>query len=216
MVNIDYFILLFLAGIIMNDKFFALKKEKQDRMINAALKVFACNGYAHASTDDIVAQAGISKGLLFHYFVNKIGLYSFVLDFSLKYVELELTTAVDKNDNDFFSTHLQIEEAKSSVMKIYPYMIAFLNSTADEDVLEALNEIRSKDDIVTAKRNELLKHSNVTAIRSEINPTKISEMIDIISNSIMLKCLKNDEEKPEIFYKEMREYLILLKGLSYK
>ena len=45
-----------------------LKKEKQDRMINAALKVFAMNGYQKASTDDIVKEAGISKGLLFHYF----------------------------------------------------------------------------------------------------------------------------------------------------
>ena len=51
----------------MNDKFFDLKKEKQDRMINAALKVFALRGYRHASTDDIVKEAGISKGLLFHY-----------------------------------------------------------------------------------------------------------------------------------------------------
>ena len=38
----------------MNEKFFDLKKEKQDRMINAALKVFAINGYQKASTDDIV------------------------------------------------------------------------------------------------------------------------------------------------------------------
>ena len=52
----------------MNEKFFDLKKEKQDRMINAALKVFALNGYRHASTDDIVREAAISKGLLFHYF----------------------------------------------------------------------------------------------------------------------------------------------------
>ena len=50
----------------MNEKFFDLKKEKQDRMINAALKVFALNGYRHASTDDIVREAAISKGLLFH------------------------------------------------------------------------------------------------------------------------------------------------------
>jgi len=44
----------------MNEKFFDLKKEKQDRMINAALKVFAMNGYEHASTDEIVKEAGIS------------------------------------------------------------------------------------------------------------------------------------------------------------
>ena len=48
----------------MNEKFFDLKKEKQDRMINAALKVFALNGYRHASTDDIVREEAISKGFI--------------------------------------------------------------------------------------------------------------------------------------------------------
>ena len=85
----------------MNEKFFDLKKEKQDRMINASLKVFAMNGYAHASTDDIVREAGISKGLLFHYFVSKLGLYSFIYDYSIRYVILELTTGVDKEETDY-------------------------------------------------------------------------------------------------------------------
>ena len=41
----------------MNEKFFDLKKEKQDRMINAALKVFAENGFRRASTDEMVKEA---------------------------------------------------------------------------------------------------------------------------------------------------------------
>ena len=86
----------------MNEKFFDLKKEKQDRMINAALKVFARKGYEHASTDDIVKEAGISKGLLFHYFISKLGLYSFVYDYSVKYMMLELSTGVDKEETDYF------------------------------------------------------------------------------------------------------------------
>ena len=65
----------------MNEKFFDLKREKQDRMINAGLKVFAKSGYRHATTDDIVKEAGISKGLLFHYFTNKVGVYVFLMDY---------------------------------------------------------------------------------------------------------------------------------------
>ena len=41
----------------MNEKFFELKKEKQDRMINGAMKVFARNGYKRASTDEMVKEA---------------------------------------------------------------------------------------------------------------------------------------------------------------
>ena len=111
----------------MNEKFFDLKKEKQDRMINASLKVFAMNGYAHASTDDIVREAGISKGLLFHYFVSKLGLYSFIYDYSIRYVILELTTGVDKEETDYFRLVGQIREAELQVMRNYPCMMLFLN-----------------------------------------------------------------------------------------
>lgn len=52
-------------GKYMNEKFFDLKKEKQDRMINASLKIFALNGYRHASTDDIVAEAVSARGCCF-------------------------------------------------------------------------------------------------------------------------------------------------------
>ena len=64
--------------IFMNEKFFDLKKEKQDRMINASLKIFAMNGYGHASTDDIVKEAGISKGLLFFFQVKKFFVHVFL------------------------------------------------------------------------------------------------------------------------------------------
>ena len=52
----------------MNDKFFSLPEEKQQSIINAAMEVFACYDYKHASTDLIASKAGISKGLLFYYF----------------------------------------------------------------------------------------------------------------------------------------------------
>ena len=55
----------------LNEKFWDLNKIKQRSMIGGALKVFARDGFRHASTDEIVLEAGISKGLLFHYFYNK-------------------------------------------------------------------------------------------------------------------------------------------------
>ena len=104
----------------MNGKFFDLKKEKQDRMINGALKVFSQYGYHHASTDEIVREAGISKGLLFHYFESKIGLYAFLYDYSTRFVTLELTENVEKNENGFFELYKQMLTAKADSMSQYP------------------------------------------------------------------------------------------------
>ena len=52
----------------MNDKFYRLSEEKQQRIINAGFEVFAQNSYRKSPVGEIASVAGISKSLLFHYF----------------------------------------------------------------------------------------------------------------------------------------------------
>ena len=72
------------------DAFKKLTREKQRRVINAGLEVFAEHDYKHASTDDIAAKAGISKGLLFYYFKNKKEFYLYLMDYTLKIISDEI------------------------------------------------------------------------------------------------------------------------------
>ena len=55
----------------MNEKFFSISKEKQERIIRCAYEVFSQNSYKEASMSKIADAGGISKSLLFHYFSNK-------------------------------------------------------------------------------------------------------------------------------------------------
>ncbi|MCR4849644.1 MAG: TetR/AcrR family transcriptional regulator [Lachnospiraceae bacterium] len=198
----------------MNEKFFDLKKEKQDRMINAALKIFAKNGYAHASTDDIVKEAGISKGLLFHYFINKIGLYSFIYDYSARFISLEMTSLVDKTDNDYFSLQLQIKSSYASVMKSYPYMVAFMYSTLNEDVVEAMQEVFDKKEILPKKIREYLDYANTSAIAEGTDISRLDEMIDYTSEAVMRKALSINEERPENYLTEIKKHIIMLRNFN--
>ena len=86
-------------------------------MINASLKIFALQGYRHASTDDIVREAGISKGLLFHYFGSKIGVYKFVYDYSVRYMMLELG-AVPADETDLFAIVKHAAEVHQAQIKL--------------------------------------------------------------------------------------------------
>ena len=128
----------------MNDKFFDLKQEKQDRMINASLKIFSRGGYRHASTDEIVKEAGISKGLLFHYFGSKLGLYGFLFDYSARFMLLELSREVKRSETDYFALTKQMEQARMQVMKLYPYMQRFLDVAVKEEHTEAVERIAEK------------------------------------------------------------------------
>ena len=63
-----------------SNQFLNLEAEKQNRIIQAAIKEFAHNTYVNASTNRIVKACGISKGSLFKYFTDKEDLYFFLLD----------------------------------------------------------------------------------------------------------------------------------------
>ncbi|MCL2568131.1 MAG: TetR/AcrR family transcriptional regulator [Oscillospiraceae bacterium] len=62
------------------ETFLALPADKQKKIVDAALQVFSENTYSKASTGYIAATAGISKGMVFHYFGNKRALYFYLLD----------------------------------------------------------------------------------------------------------------------------------------
>ena len=49
--------------------------EKREQIIRAAMKNFSKNGYRKTVMDEIVADAGVSKGLVFCYFGSKKALY---------------------------------------------------------------------------------------------------------------------------------------------
>ena len=52
----------------------------RDRILQAALEVFAQKGYHRALVDDIVRVSGTSKGAVYHYFPNKEALFLALVD----------------------------------------------------------------------------------------------------------------------------------------
>lgn len=200
----------------MNDKFFDLKKDKQDRMINAALKVFAMQGYKHASTDDIVKDAGVSKGLLFHYFESKLGVYEFVYEYSVRYMVLELSTTVSKDESNLFEIMKQMEFARMNVAKGYPYMQQFLNRSMTEDVGEALLATENKRAILEAEYERLDAQIRYIGFPSGVDGRKLHKMLDFTIKGLMTERFMENSFHPEMMYCEIAEYLDMMKLLVIK
>lgn len=200
----------------MNDKFFDLKKEKQDRMINAALKVFALHGYRHASTDDIVREAAISKGLLFHYFGSKLGVYTFIYEYSVRYMTLEFKTAVDVKETDPFEILKQIEQARLQAIKGYPYMQQFLTRSVSEDVGEALVAVE-KLRASFAETNETIKaRMDFSGLPTGVDGESLLKMIDFTRQGLMNESFRTASFQPDMLFQEIVGYIDLLKRLTYE
>ena len=60
-------------------RFEKLSEEKQDRILDAAAREFAANGYEKASLNLILERAGISKGAAYYYFEDKADLIATVI-----------------------------------------------------------------------------------------------------------------------------------------
>ncbi len=200
----------------MNGKFFDLKKEKQDRMINAALKVFALQGYRHASTDDIVREAAISKGLLFHYFGSKLGLYSFIYDYSVRYMNLELRSTVDSGERDLFEVMKQTECARMHAMRGYPYMQQFLNRSMSEDVSEALLAIEEKRGSLEETYRGINAQIDYSSLPRGVDGEKLRKMLDFTVKGLLTERFQDASFQPEMLYGEICDYLDMMKQLVYR
>ena len=197
----------------MNERFFELKKEKQERMINAALKVFAEHGYYHSSTDEIVKTANISKGLLFHYFGNKIGLYSFLYDYATRSVTLELSTHVEKNETGYFELYKQVLMAKGDALKRFPYIFAFLKKADEETDSAAVEEIRERRDKYSRIMQALKERADITVFSKGIDYNKIWDILDYTVEGLLEKNIRSGSFRADLFMEEASEYVDMVQKM---
>ena len=200
----------------MNSKFFDLKKEKQYRMINAALKVFAVQGYRHGSTDDIVREAAVSQGLLFHYFGSKLGVYRFVYDYSVKYMNLEMRSVVDPKETDLFLVIKQIERARMHAMRGYPFMQQFLNRSQSEDCYEALLSVEEKKNALEEACSAIDAQIDYDALPEGTDGRKLRKMLDFTIRGLMTERFQDASFQPEMLYEEICDYLDMMRKIVYR
>lgn len=200
----------------MNEKFFDLNREKQDRIINAALEIFAQNGYHHASTDTIVKNAGISKGLLFHYFGSKIDLFTFLFDYSVKYMIFEYDRVIHKNETNYFSICKDLEKAKLNVLRNYPYMWQFIQAGIHEDTIEAASRIEESKEIYLKTIDSYTAQASMGTVRPELTEATIKNLIRYAVDGLTADQMKDDCYQPEMLFEQICDYIDSIQTMATK
>lgn len=195
----------------MNEKFYNLSKEKQDRMINGAMKVFALNGYEKASTDVIIKEAGISKGLLFHYFGSKKNLYEFVVEYCGRYLSVELAAGISDAEKNIFERIRLAEEAKLRMLKNYPYLDLLLICVQSEIHPDAAECAKNWADKVDSLYESLINGAADEALlRGSLTLESAREIADMCISGYKSKYYRLGVEPVEVL-NGLIPYLKLLK-----
>jgi AcrR family transcriptional regulator len=212
-------------------KFFALDEDKRERIVNAAMGEFL-HGFAQAKTDNIVKAAGISKGLLFHYFGTKENLYDFLVDYAIDKIQDEYIAMISISQKDILDSVWQMSLLKQDLSKRFPPIFDFITSTyldtrhsmnpVQTAHLTRFNEIRNK---VLA---ENLANCDLGLFRDDVDPLKV---IDIITWALagyaeattakaaaadLSKVGEEARENYDRYLNEFRDYLNIFRTCFYK
>ena len=130
--------------IIIFSKLLKLEPKRRDAILNAALKEFATKGFDEASTNVIAKEAGISKGLMFHYVSSKKDFFLFLCDYCSKIVKREYFDLINFNEKDLLERLRQSYILQLELLCKYPWILEFTRITAYEksdEVRKELDEI---------------------------------------------------------------------------
>ena len=118
--------------------------EKHTLIVNAAAALFAKYGYKKTTVDEIVAEAGISKGLFYHYYQNKKQVYLYIYDTYTAALSESVGKEVDTSNADFFDRLKQISRLRIAFINQFPDLWNFLYSAYYEQHPDVACEIKDK------------------------------------------------------------------------
>lgn len=206
-------------------KFMNLEPEKRERIINAALDEFARKKYKNASTNEIVKNANISKGLLFHYFNNKKSLYLFIFDYSLEVFANDFYNKLDFEETDILKRMKQVEILKLELIHKYPSLYDFMKCSVTDDSEEIKQELEDKTRIAaeTAYRR-LFENIDVSLFKDGFDPKSVINMIIWVIQGfgnnafqrIRQGLFMKSEDDIKVLYAEFDSYIELLRKAYYK
>jgi TetR/AcrR family transcriptional regulator len=206
-------------------KFMNLDIEKQDRIINAALKEFAQKGYKNASTNEIVKEANISKGLLFHYFSSKKKLFLFLCDYSIDIFLNEFYSKLNYDETDIIRRWRQIALLKIELIQKHPELYDFMITTVTEDSADIKQELEDKNkSILEDGFKRMLENIDTSGFKDGMDIKRVSQIIIWVAQGFgnrELEKLKHDSVHISNYdlnavMEEFDKYIELLKSTFYK
>lgn len=98
-------------------------EERRRRLIEAAMPLFANQGFAGTTTKEIARAAGVSEGLLFKYFATKSALYEAILDHC-------------RTTNPEFERLHHLPPSTATLIAIVEYFVAYFADMEDRTLAE--------------------------------------------------------------------------------
>lgn len=207
----------------MLPKMKSLDPKRKDAILNAALKEFAAKGFDDASTNVIAKEAGISKGLMFHYVNSKKDLFLFLYDYCTKMIDEEYLNLMKFDEQDIFEKLRQSYLLQLELIQKYPWIFEFINlssvtksdevnrelekktneklSLCQETMLDVVDESKFKDGLDIEKSKQLILWSNIGFTNQVLEDIRNMKTSELDYDHIIAELDGYLDELKKVFYK---------------
>lgn len=200
-----------------------LESTRRDVILNAALKEFSMKGFDDASTNVIAKEAGISKGLMFHYINSKKDLFLFLYDYCADMINKEYLDLMNFNEKDIFERLRQSYILQIELLQQHPWIFDFIKITGitnsdeinknlegkvneklarcQEEMFEIVDETKFREGLNLERCKQLIFWANVGFTNQILEDLRNSEITELDYDKVLADLDGYLNELKEIFYK---------------
>jgi len=196
-----------------------MNPDKRIRLINAAMNEFGENRFEKASTNAIVKEARISKGLLYHYFSSKKDLYTYIFDYTIKAIILPIAEQVGFEDADIIRRIERITKLKVKILDEMPALLTFSKTMYEGMGYDEVKKVIEKYNPIPL---DMYYSHNVdkTLFREEVDVAMaiktIQYTLERVGDSYLMQRNKGIEPEIENVIREVEGFLAHFRNIYYK
>lgn len=160
-------------------------KDKQTRIIEAAILEFSEKGFENANTNRIARDANISVGSLFKYFNNKTDLFLYIVKLAEAELESQIHSVLSM-EKDFFETVSMIlsliheySKTDKALVRLYHEMTSIGQSSLVETVVSTLEKVAGSE-----YKTMIKDAQDRGEIRADVDPAVVAFVLDNIFMSL--------------------------------
>ncbi len=202
----------------MNQKFFNLPQERQDLIRNSAMVEFGAGSFKKTSADAIAKRAGVSKGLLFHYFKDKRELYLYLFQHAIDAcMETFLASFQYFGERDFFLALEKGQEIKMDMVRRMPGLFRFVMQAYYERDSILTPKLRKKlDDVLAQSTDQFLSRMDLHKFKDGVDPKAVVRLLMLASEGMLAETGACTAEEINTLFGEYKNYADMLRRHLYK
>lgn len=191
--------------------------EKYSQIMTAAAALFAKQGYKKTTVDEIVIEAGVSKGLFYHYFKNKQELYLHLYNTYVEILSNTIRKKVDLSERDFFLRLKQISLIRLEFFSEYPNLWGFLYSAYYESHADVKPLIKDKNNtLLKSAYSSSAANIDWSKLKKGVSPEKAIEIVTWLAEGFMRNIPVGVNAPSEELFLQFDEYMECLKTGLYE